>query len=278
MTRRSRRAPSCVPDDPSPLDACRRAAEAGDACAQYQLGLRLMQGDGVDRDPARAVAWLLKAARSGLAQAQYRLGLAYEAGDGVRQSYPRALHWLRKAALQNMHDALYAVGQFWLLGLGVPADRRKAVRWLTPAAQGGHDGAQLLLGLVLSHDASTLDDALVWLRSAADRGHCQAILRLAVIHDDALGPCHDPDAAHALYLEAARRRSAAACLNLGGRAAQDGNEVEAYKWWTLALRYAGPADDQIAWIGTQNLGRLTCAIDAAVVEEAERRIVEWTRH
>jgi hypothetical protein len=57
-----------------------------------------------------------------------------------------------------------------------------------------------------------------------------------------------------------------------------GDEADAYKWWTLAVRYADPADDQIAWIGTQNLIRLTCGMDASLVEEAERRLVESTRH
>jgi uncharacterized protein len=278
MTHICRKAPSCLPDDLSSLDACRRAAEVGDARAQCLLGLRYMEGDGVDRDPKEAVLWFRKAARLGHAEAQYNLGLAYEEGDGVRKSYPRALQWYKRAGVQKIHAAQYSVGRFWLLGLGVRADQRKAVVWLRLAARGGHDWAEFLLGIALSKDASTQEEAVVWLRKAADRGHSRALVRLAGIHDDALGPCHDPDAADALYRDAARQRSAAACLILGCKSAQGGDEVDAYTWWTLAVRYADPADDEIAWIAAQRLRNLTCGMDPALVEEAERRMTEWTRH
>ena len=43
----------------------RKAAEAGDAEAQYRLGLMYAKGDGVEEDQWEAVDWLRKAAKQG---------------------------------------------------------------------------------------------------------------------------------------------------------------------------------------------------------------------
>ena len=49
----------------APINLTRRAAESGDAEAQYQLGLRYAKGDGVEEDQWEAVDWLRKAAKQG---------------------------------------------------------------------------------------------------------------------------------------------------------------------------------------------------------------------
>jgi len=52
----------------------RPLADAGNAKAQNYLGLLYDNGYGVPRDDARAVAWYRKAAEQGNAAAQYNLG------------------------------------------------------------------------------------------------------------------------------------------------------------------------------------------------------------
>ena len=50
-------------------------AEQGDAQAQYEVGRRFWNGDGVDQDHKQAADWFDRAARQGLAAAQCALGL-----------------------------------------------------------------------------------------------------------------------------------------------------------------------------------------------------------
>jgi hypothetical protein len=71
----------------------RKAAEQGDAEAQYNLGEAYYEGDGGSQDYAQAVMWWLKAAEQGWAAAQYQLGCAYSAGEGVPKDYVKAHMW-----------------------------------------------------------------------------------------------------------------------------------------------------------------------------------------
>ena len=49
----------------------------------------------------QAVEWFTKAAEQGNASAQYNLGVCYEDGQGVAQNYAEALKWYTKAANQG---------------------------------------------------------------------------------------------------------------------------------------------------------------------------------
>jgi TPR repeat protein len=53
----------------------RKAAEQGDADAQYNLGLKITYGLGVSPDYAQAEKWIRKAAEQGHAQARNRLAV-----------------------------------------------------------------------------------------------------------------------------------------------------------------------------------------------------------
>jgi len=75
----------------------RKAAEQGNANAQYCLGTLYSDGEGVDRDEVEAAAWLHKAAEQGNTDAQVGLGLAYKTGSGVPQDYAQGAMWLRRA-------------------------------------------------------------------------------------------------------------------------------------------------------------------------------------
>ena len=49
--------------------------------------------------------WYRKAAEQGDADAQYNLGISYDRGEGVPQDYVEAVKWYRKAAEQGDADA-----------------------------------------------------------------------------------------------------------------------------------------------------------------------------
>jgi TPR repeat protein len=64
----------------------RKAAEQGDADAQFNLGGLYADGQGVKRSYAQAARWYRRAAEQGHAWAQTNLGLMYRKGHVVRRT------------------------------------------------------------------------------------------------------------------------------------------------------------------------------------------------
>jgi putative phage-type endonuclease len=82
------------------------AAEGGNATAQYNLGYKYSEGEGVPRDDEAAAYWYRLAAKQGDRDAQCNLGYAYEAGLGVEANLNLALFWYAQAAEQSEPNAL----------------------------------------------------------------------------------------------------------------------------------------------------------------------------
>jgi uncharacterized protein len=76
-------------------------AAAGDAEAQYNLGVMYDNGKGVPQDSAMAMSWFRKSAAQGNADAQYNLGVMYDNGKGVPQDYVQAHMWFNLAASRS---------------------------------------------------------------------------------------------------------------------------------------------------------------------------------
>lgn len=87
---------------PSNVASIRKAAQEGNANAQYDLGFVYDKGQGVPQDDAQAVFWYRKAAEQGDAFAQNNLASLYEQGRGVPQDYAQAYFWLALAASGKM--------------------------------------------------------------------------------------------------------------------------------------------------------------------------------
>ena len=81
----------------------RPLAEAGDAEAQYNLGVMYDNGQGVPQNYAEAMSWYRRAAETGHAKAQNNLGFLYSNGKGVPQDYITAHMWANLAA-SNSND------------------------------------------------------------------------------------------------------------------------------------------------------------------------------
>jgi len=109
-----------------------KVAIAGDAEAQFNLGVCYASGDGVTVDYAVAVKWFRKAADQGAASAQYNLGLCYAQGQGVSQDYAEAVKWVRKAAEQGHAQAQFGLGVSYGFGTGVEKNAGEAVIYDDP--------------------------------------------------------------------------------------------------------------------------------------------------
>ena len=114
------------------IDEARLRAEAGDAEAQYTIGLTYDMG--VPQDDAEAVRWYRLAADQGFARAQYRLGTMYLRGFGVPQDDAEGVRWYRLAADQSYVPALTNLGNMYETGEGVAQDYVQAYMWYDLAA------------------------------------------------------------------------------------------------------------------------------------------------
>jgi hypothetical protein len=74
-----------------------RAANQGDARAQYNLGASYAEGAGVQKSVVEAAKWFQRAANQGMVFAQLNLALLYAAGNGVPQDNVEAFKWLELA-------------------------------------------------------------------------------------------------------------------------------------------------------------------------------------
>jgi TPR repeat protein len=66
----------------------------------YQKGL------GTAQDEVQAAEWYRKAAEQGNAMAQYQLGMMYALGQGMRKNDEESRQWLQKAAEQGYGQAV----------------------------------------------------------------------------------------------------------------------------------------------------------------------------
>lgn len=124
------------------------AANRGDAAAQYEVGERYANGDGVTQDMAEAAKWFERSANQGLAAAQYRLATQYEKGRGVAQDDRLAREWYEKAAQGGNVKAMHNLAVIHAEGRGTAQDFKTASGWFTQAADYGLGDSQYNLAIL----------------------------------------------------------------------------------------------------------------------------------
>jgi TPR repeat protein len=92
-------------DAQAPDQSLVRAAERGEAGAQFVLGTLYAEGDGVPEDDVEAVRWFRLAAEQGDAFYQTILGSKYANGRGVPTDQVLAYMWYNLAAAQGYENA-----------------------------------------------------------------------------------------------------------------------------------------------------------------------------
>jgi TPR repeat protein len=81
--------------------AFQKAADAGDAQAQYMTALMIYRGQGVGANPTEAARYYTLAARNNFPKAQYNLAILYYEGTGVERNDVEAYKWLYLANRQG---------------------------------------------------------------------------------------------------------------------------------------------------------------------------------
>ncbi|CAA6803097.1 MAG: Unknown protein [uncultured Sulfurovum sp.] len=159
----------------------KRAAERGNARAQFDLGLMYANGKGVAKNEALALTWFKraadnnfiqlastkkvlntkvnvakalstvgtsqkfvfakKAAGQGNSRAQFDLAMMYRNGEGVRKNELLAFNYFHKAARNGSVEAKFQMGLSFAQGLGVRKQTQLAKYWFKLAAKVGHSKA-----------------------------------------------------------------------------------------------------------------------------------------
>ena len=167
-----------------------KAAERGNVIAQYELGRQYQLGQGVQKDPTKAVEWYRKAAEQGHPVAQFNLGTAYEEGTGVTKDLAQAVQWYGKSAAQNNAQAQTRLGFLYESGSGVTKDNAQAAQLYRQAAEQGNARAQTRLGFLYQSGEGVDKDnvqAAQWYQKAADQNYGPAQQRLATMYQKGWG-------------------------------------------------------------------------------------------
>jgi TPR repeat protein len=124
-------------------------AERGDAVAQERLGIMYFYGRGVPEDETRAMQWARRSADQGNIDAMYFVGTMYVFGDKIPKTVTEpdqeAAQWFFQAASRNHAEAEYGLGLLFLAGKGVVQDHEEALKWIRRAADHGHVTARSFL-------------------------------------------------------------------------------------------------------------------------------------
>ena len=193
-------------------------AEAGDADAQFKLGMVFYRRQGVSQDIKEATKWVQMAAEQGNADAQFRMFVIHFLGEGISKDYKIATRWLKSAAEQGHADAQYSLGMNYKFGQGVPRDYKIAVKWLRKAVEQGHADAQSALGDLFSNGEGVRQDNKIAVRCyklAAEQGHVPAQVNLGAMYHNGKGVAKNYKEAVKWHRKAAAQGNAVAQFNLG---------------------------------------------------------------
>jgi S1-C subfamily serine protease len=170
-------------------------ARSGDAEEQNRLGLLLLAGKYVVRNPAEGVRWIRSAAEQGLVVAQYELGAIYGRGADAPKDLAEAAKWFRAAADQGYAPAQQQLGLLYEQGQGVTQNFDEALTWLHRAADQGDDAARFELAQMVEKGEGTTKDmsqAVALLQAAAIDGFAPGQIVIAAHYLSGVGVGRDP--------------------------------------------------------------------------------------
>jgi hypothetical protein len=163
--------PACVAQAGRPADTERALIEA-----LREEGERFESGNGVPRDPDRAVASYCAAARLGDAESQFRLGWIYTNGRGVERNDTLAAFFFQVASEQGIEQATRMLRMVGAPGPEIPPCMRE------PAALAGPGPTSVSRSVPASTtEAAAPPDVLAVVRRMAPQFGVDVRLALAII-------------------------------------------------------------------------------------------------
>jgi TPR repeat protein len=192
-------------------------ADRGDADAQFELGLRFLTGEGLNKNEEKGVGWLKKAADQGHLRAQHVYGTLFEDGVGVTKDPAKAAEWFEKAASGGLPMAQHAIAVAYELGRGVEKDVNKATEWFQKAAAQNYPPAMAAFGSKLEKGEGVEKDtarAALFFLKASKLDFVPAMSRLGHMYFTGTGVPLDYRRSFGWYQRAARAGDAWAVNDL----------------------------------------------------------------
>jgi TPR repeat protein len=253
----------------------RKAAEGGDATAQYNLALIYGRGKEVPKDSKESLRWLTAAADQNVIPATLDLAAFYlHPPDGTPPDVGRAIHYYEKAANLGSLPAMAKLGELFANGAQGKPDYEQAVTWYRKAAEQGQPDAQF--GLALRYALGqgvplNLEEARRLFVAAADQGQPAAQYNLATMYEEGKGASPDQALALHYYQLSADRGMPQAQFRLGRLLASNkesrANQVSAYKWLMLSQNLSKESSPLLA--------DLRKSMTREEINDAERQVDNW---
>ncbi len=153
-------------------------------------------------------------ALAGDADAQFQLGVKFINGIGTAQDFTAAAQWLAMAAAQGHPDAQLNLGLQFMDGHGVEHDLAKAKDLFLEAASKGQPLAAHNLGY-LAETGGNFAEAVQWYEKAVELGHLPSLSNVAFAYSNGRGVFQDVRKAFSLYEKAVAHGQGVAAANLG---------------------------------------------------------------
>lgn len=219
-----------------------KAAEQGNASAQYKLGGTYRYGLGVGENASEAANWYKKAAEHDHAMAQNSLGSMYKRGEGVTKDADEAVKWFMRESEQEG----YLNGN----GCHMSTEDREALQ---------EDTKELLFKFFMR-----------WAKRGDASAHtASAQYEVAEAYKSGFGVVRDKQEAFNWYLKAANTGEEWAQYEVGAFYAEDTstaeNRIEAYRWLSLAA-------PKLELLASSERNRIASTMTAKEVAEAQQRI------
>ncbi len=138
-----------------------KEANAGNALAQHELGIRYILGSGFPADTVKAAYWIHKAAEQKLPGACYNYGVMLNNGWGVKWNPFKAYDYFLIAAKNDMPQAEYIVGLSYIDNLLIKRNWSEAFRWIKKSALEGFKPAKETLNQLRKNVSFTKADTTV---------------------------------------------------------------------------------------------------------------------
>ena len=250
-----------------------KAAEKGDARAQFVLSLCYNEGYGVSPDAERSMHWLSLSVKQEYALAQNFLGVVYTYHK-ENADYKKALDYYKKAALQGYSEAQYNVGWCYFNGYGVEADQEEAMCWIRKAAEQEYALAldAMWQGYYFGTKGLPRDykQAADWMEKAIAKGEQMPQFYLATLYLEGKGVEADTVKALSLFTQSAEEGYMWSQNKLGGLyevgIGVPADSAAAYAWYKKAAEQGLDG-------AQNNMGR--CYLIGIGVEKNPKLAVEW---
>ncbi|MFA7833166.1 tetratricopeptide repeat protein [Aeromonas dhakensis] len=198
------------------------AAQNNDVSAMFNLALMLEKRSDSDIALSQARIWYEKAALCDHAGSMFNLGLMHHQGRGGDINFAQARAWYAKAISMNHQGAMINLGVMHEHGLGDDINLSEAQILYEQAAKIDSQNTKIaMFNLAYMYEErvvgthANLSLARVWYEQAANLGSIDAMVNLALMHEEGRGGDKSYPLALKYYIPAAECGHEIALFNLG---------------------------------------------------------------